>query len=86
MLTDLLSRAGLRSRRQTLKVALWLLRKVYEAESGHSDRISDKLGHFDDEDAEYDYSVVKAMEEDLEISEYALDCLMSILDELEMVY
>ena len=80
------SRTGLRSRRQTIKVALWLLRKVYDAESRHAARISSKLDQFDDEDAEYDHSVIKAMVEELEISECALDCLMSLLDELEMIY
>jgi hypothetical protein len=36
MLLDFLSRAGLSSRRQALKMALWLLRKVYDAESRHA--------------------------------------------------
>jgi isopenicillin N synthase-like dioxygenase len=30
--------------------------------------------------------LLRLLEEELEISEYALDCLMSLLDELEMVY
>lgn len=85
MLLDFPGRAGWRCRRQTLKLALWLLRKVYNTESRHSDRISSSLDWLD-EHGEYDYSFVKAMEEELQGSEYALDCLMSILDELEMVY
>lgn len=86
MLLDFLSRAGLSSRRQALKMALWLLRKVYDAESRHAARISSKIDRFDDEDVVYDHSLIKALEEEMEISEYALDCLMSLLDELEMVY
>lgn len=86
MWLDFPGRTGLRCRRQALKLALWLLRKVYVAESRHSDCISSSLDRLDDEDTERDYSLFKALEEELEISEYALDCLMSILDELEMVY
>ena len=86
MLLDFPGRVGLRSRRQAFKTALWLLRKVYDAQSRHAACISSKLDRFDEEDAEYDHSVIKAMEEELEISEYVLDCLMSFLDEMEMVY
>lgn len=86
MLANLLSRAGLRSRRHALKAALWLLGKVYEAESRHAGRISAQLCQFDyGEVAEYDHLVLQAMEEELEFSEYTLDCLMVVLDELEMV-
>lgn len=86
MLTDLLSRAGLRSRHHAFKAALWLLGKVYEAESRQAGRISAKLDQFNyGEVAEYDHLVFQAMEEELEFSEYTLDCLMAVLDELEMV-
>ena len=60
MLLDFLSRAGLSSRRQALKMALWLLRKVYDAESRHAARISSKIDRFDDENVVYDHSLIKA--------------------------